>query len=1225
MSNGIDTRSSSIKTSTSSINNAEVDVQRLYESILKVIILEYSNEVRFRMPIYKPATAVADVSLPSNLLRHLKSELKSIALNKSKTSYDTLTKNSLLRFYSEISAPGFQIDMKPSSLVGKFAQCSTKIITTSNITDSKEINKLVSSQTITFVKIVIDLLKNDRNKDAIIAKFEESKRMLNPRQSWQVDASVEYLEPSYNINDMDPSMILLLHKLFSHTVMTIQLDINRLKGSVSSKAYHKDILSILNNENMTVSKFTTNEGYERYNENLNKEGNRLIDKYKIPDKARLIPLPKLTPGEEFYFLPPSSQTFAYYIKLIRLSLDVSQEEAESRTLLFSTENTALLRLIHTSWLIDIPTRAVALYTAMNTSNEKLNDEYVFDLENGLKIFDIVKKILQEGQLDTNDRSKWTSRDQNEWTKNLTLTYNKVALSIKNSIFDIYEKGQSSCIPYFHFLHEFIENDPLFPRVEATGLTKKWHQRLNNALLNLSIARYKFLFKKLPRDRKLEIKDLQKLIRKIQDDSENLSGKFPTSLVGDINVAKISTVITLAFFSYDSLRVLKNVSHYDTDILYELLFDKLSIYKTMKEMFTLLQRIIGEIDIKFLTDYFKIQIAKDNNKAYFLELYRSLQNPSIVIDRLESILFPVVSEYTEGMDTTVRDIVSSSIEIDDFLPDKDQKYSTSPKDIFKFITDLRSNINELGWVNKTHNASFYSSFLKAVSNGALQYSDTIMNKISDDLDNQDHDQNFKLRQELCVALNDLSKVMEYLILLDTGNTIDLSILKSEEDTNALKSHVFTIRVIRAENLMHLDASGKKSILKYPYVQLTDMESAKVVGKTRAWASTSNPEWDEEFEVTLLGNMSLKLALSVWDDKSKQAILCGRANKEIDPRKFTGDGTPQEFSLEIGTQGTVIIEVSVEDETGDAMFLMGKAVRSLKRSETRSVKLIVDKFLNSIQECISTVNLNLVCGTTGKKEPTEDEMESVLEPLKHYFNSNLEVLAQNLTSESLRLIIEATWNLVVGCIDELVLPKLTSSFSLQVLLRGSATLGLQGTISSAMAMASLSRNGKLVTRNELTTVFYWLESMKGFFESDVVDVASNEKYKSLLLFPEIFYKDTHSLMSEIEGISAESLYYDNDGRDNNLHRTPSAIGRIFRSRTIVAHATRSNRKEAATLLKNSKKDPNFLRKTREDMILRLLIARNEKNFVVRRLQAREKSAQKAAITNLALMITQTNIHK
>ena len=74
-----------------------------------------------------------------------------------------------------------------------------------------------------------------------------------------------------------------------------------------------------------------------------------------------------------------------------------------------------------------------------------------------------------------------------------------------------------------------------------------------------------------------------------------------------------------------------------------------------------------------------------------------------------------------------------------------------------------------------------------------------------------------------------------------------------------SHIFSLRIIKAENLK--SATSSSSV--HPYITMIDTKVRKTIGKTRTISNNCNPEWDEEFELTIPANSSLTISTTVWD--------------------------------------------------------------------------------------------------------------------------------------------------------------------------------------------------------------------------------------------------------------------------------------------------------------------------------------------------------------------------
>ena len=79
--------------------------------------------------------------------------------------------------------------------------------------------------------------------------------------------------------------------------------------------------------------------------------------------------------------------------------------------------------------------------------------------------------------------------------------------------------------------------------------------------------------------------------------------------------------------------------------------------------------------------------------------------------------------------------------------------------------------------------------------------------------------------------------------------------------------------------------------------------------------------------------------------------------------------------------------------------------------------------------------------------------------------------------------------------------------------------------------------------------------------------------------------------------------------------SRAGTIVRNKTIVANATAKARAKADKEAQEAKSDPIAAQTLTEDIILRLLLIKDEKAFVARRLEQREKMAHSIATERLA----------
>jgi len=148
------------------------------------------------------------------------------------------------------------------------------------------------------------------------------------------------------------------------------------------------------------------------------------------------------------------------------------------------------------------------------------------------------------------------------------------------------------------------------------------------------------------------------------------------------------------------------------------------------------------------------------------------------------------------------------------------------------------------------------------------------------------------------------------------------------------YVFTIKIVEGEDLKACDPSGTSD----PYVVLGD-EYQNRLAKTRVVMRNLNPHWEESVDITVTG--ALHIIATIWDwDTFGDHDFVGRTSLKLDPAHFS-DYLPQEYWLNLDTQGRLLLRVSMEGERDDIQFHFGKAFRLLKRTERDMTRNITDK--------------------------------------------------------------------------------------------------------------------------------------------------------------------------------------------------------------------------------------------------------------------------------------------
>lgn len=1327
-------------------NYDNVDVNKLYEAVLKILILEYRNEARFRTPIQEKSPVSSnleasnsssmlssssapsaknkhneEVSLPSHLIASLEKRLNLIALKKSDQNIDEMTRRSLLRFYSEVLDPRFKEEVKrvnkPEYLVMKFVSSADKELVKIGSVPSNEISSHVFKQTGVFVQILISLVRQDRNCEQIVAKLKEYKESLKPKagpiassaskSTSTATGSLKYPNPSFRVADMEQAMINLVSKIFNVDKIKIQQDVFKVKDLAQEKTLHKDVQQIqfyLSKDlgQLTARLFLEPQFYEDWKAREESLCSQLLNKYQIPAAVKLLPTPLLPSGEDFYILPTTQLSRSYFVVLLKKCIEyekqekqgISNEDSSPSSLLesdssrlFSKHVLALISHCSKFWRIDFPTRATSLYTAAHATGILKDNLGLIDLSMTGTVLHFCKRVIEDlGKLDWDDKFSWSMKDQELWTKNLLISYNEALLGIKESLGLIFNKHVKPKFgPYLQFLGDYIESDSLFNKVEETGIVKKWEKKLSKTLLRVSEAKYADLLANLPRDDTLNIVHILNISDSIVDDIRALQKRYKNPLLGFLNVPRTSAAVITGMFASDSRNILKHINAYSKQKNEPLPYgDAIEAYKSLFQ----------------IRDIFN-QVSYSNGKS----TNGGKVGPGNVFKfDLEDFFYPFLEEWVSESGEKIRSIITEAISRDDFKPidieNDSKKYSSSVLDIFVLVREYLKILKNLNWSNEFQAAKIYTNLLKSISEGVLAYASKITDKIIKELDEEEsrrekngagsntldvpqvdiekrksggwfdevknvvsniqsgqnakfeNEEPYNFKPETCIALNNLSAMMEQMTKLEDHldpESISKTVMAYDPNVNKkFTSHVFSVRIVKAENIKLSSSSSNL----HPYITLIDTKLRKTIAKTGVVHNSDNPEWDEEFEITIPANTSLTISSTVWDQpKFGTHSICGRALLQLDPRNFKHDGIPQEIYLDLDTQGRVLLEVAVESERADAIFAMGRAHRSLKRSQERCIKLIVQKFSRFIHYCFSRSNLKSICGSNGNIKPTQDQMDQAMMPLYNYLNLNLETLAQYLTNELLMKVMIAAWLVVIASADGLLLPKLTSAKTFNISSFGSKltpssvnllnaggsngnSTGWQSSLTTAMVNVGnsigISGFGKLLTNPELETVFSWLNFLcLDFFHNggngpSVKDL-KNLQYQTLLLLPVYYDGDVEFLTQEVERLSPAFIQslrdrnnFDNFQNKDKLPKRRGSLGRagtLVRSNTIGANATAKARAKAVQEVQEANLDPISAQTAAEDVILRVLLIKGEKGFVARRLEQRERLAHSISTERLA----------
>lgn len=1234
-----------------------------------------------RLRYNKSSQSFVEPKLPTYIIDRLEKRLKLIALKQSGKEYDEMTRRSLLRMYSDILNPTFKqefySDRNPEFLVMKFVACANKEVVKIGNTDPSNISTVVFKQANSFVLLLLSLMDKDKSNGPVVLKLEEFKESLNPNPILPSKSSaalksadnflvvggfLKYESPSFRITDMEQGLLGLIKTLFSKDDTTIQRDVFKVKEFVQYKYLKKDIDQVLfyiekDLGHFSPDDFTSPDIYDSWKERQKLFCGELKERYDV-DQSKLPNMEPVPSGCDYYIFPSTRETRTYLTVLLKLYIQIMSKDSAflhgGDGNFLTKDIQRLINLCSKFWRLDPSSKATALYTAAHLSGvlkhgtrDESNQPTLVSINP--ESFQMMQRSLcfileDKGDVDWFNKRYWPRRDIDQWIRDLSDSYCELMLAIKSCLGMIFNtKDKPKFSPYIQLLGDYIESDDLFKYVEETALPKKWEKRLSKTLLKAAECRYADLLSKLPRDDTLNLLHVLSISESIVHDIQILQRRYKSPLLGFLNVSRTSAAIMTGMFAPDSKNILNHIVTH-SNLRKELLpyNDVLEIYKSLSEIRSIF-----------------IQVASNDAKFQF---------------DLEEFFFPYLLSWVEECHQKISSIVREATKNDDLNPinieKDDTKCSTSVLDIFALIREFLKILRSLDWQNKFQMSIIYTKILGSISKGVVSYSGFMTEKIINYLEEDDtknsttpklSDQekrksgnwlnevknvvssiqngggraeveepcNFNL--QLCVALNNMSAMMHKLNKLEEIlDPEEISRYVTKHDPSSKKkymSHIFSLRIIRAENLKA--TSSKVN----PYITLIDSSAKKLIAKTRSLNDTLFPEWNEEFEITIPANTALNISLTIWDRTLGTHSICGRALLLLDPMKFEHDGVTQELYLDLDTKGRVLIELNVESEREDAIFVMGRAHRCLRRDQDRCINLIVQKFSRFIDTCFSRYNLKSICGNNGNLKPTQDQSDEAILPLLDYLNINLLILAEFMTKDLLLKIMLAAWTVVLSSADELLLPKLLSAYNrdfsssanlkhMKLATSGNSFNGnstWQSAVSSAVANMSSSIGiglSFLLTHNEVEIVLSWLHFLCfDFFHNNgngpaIADL-KNELYQSLLLIPIYYDRDIEFLCQEVERLSpAFTTMLREKNKTGKRFGAGLNFSGVRRSETLVrdnsirANATERLRRKARNEIQRAKSDPVTAQTLTEDIILRILLAKGEKLFVLKRLEQREK---------------------
>lgn len=1129
------------------------------------------------------------------------------------------------------------IQSKLYELIGKFLKLLIKLLPSN--TSNTYINKLKAYN-------ISDVSTRRKNRRSISLNQSSNGKIKLQSAPHQNNDARSFSSPS---TDCSKNLTFKLEeipysdyfcKLFSKDKIIVQQHIIKLINVATNFSISRDLSmvkeQIMNDDSFFRKEdFEANEDYILWKDYQLKEITKLLKKFTTIGRAPIS-------FESLNVIIPRDPRFVF----TSLLCFIFQLEFIDNRSSFTLSQPAHFFLSKASkyWNVGFPsTLSTTVYTAVNLT--VLNDA---ELKVGFteNLFSmIMAKFLQ---IDNHiiDTFNWNMVDKRQWEDNILFTARQCLVSIDNLLSALFAITKPKFSPVLSFYYTFIQNG-FNSEFYLKSLEEEFSSRFKNTIFKCSEDFYKSLLTSLPKDDSFAISDVQNVAELITKEIQMIQKRYTNPLLEKVNIALECARMLTKAVAIDGPHMFKRLEEIEKQKGQSLSpINALSIYSDFKEL-----RNIYE------------QVQKNDDIFPF---------------KLERTFSKYLTKFAKDIANRVKGAFESSIKNETWTKiDNDHLYSSSVLDIFKLINESLSLFDHFEWDIDYRYAEAINIVLESFSEGIQYYCDhtykllrrSLRSSEADsyetsepELETSSRSENrksrwnfeelkkvintvtviefprpYKYNLDTCVILNNIDKMESLLLDLESRlSTVELSSIMIKHQQKKLRknpnmkdrtfSHIYSIRIKDAHDIKGNGSDGlSNSFVCVSYVdQHFDIAETKVVPKS------NDPVWDEVFDLTLKANTSSIIMFRVWHKpigrfKSlKNKIICGKGFLTLNEKEFTNDGYPNPKIISLDTQGELNIEVSLEMENSNPLSNISKSCRKLSRTRDRITQAIVSKFTPFINIAFSKDVLKNVCDNNSPKSLNDDIIYDAIVPLFDYLNANLDVLAKELSTDLLFAVMLEVWNDILQTADNLLLPQLEVAKHRLAQTRKS--------IWNVGSSLDINGYGKPLTVSEVEIVFKWLDALcVDFFynqgEGPSLESLKNEAYQDLLLIPIYYDKSTSSLKKEVQKLTP--LYYKHMadiGSDVNA-KVSRKMTTVERRMTKMTEHKKKNVKDS---LGEKYSEINESRNTERssisrslvslDIILRILITKNEMDYVYEHLHERKMKLKRINIKSMAKRVAQ-----
>lgn len=1257
-------------------NNAYINSQsspnfinNLYQYVLKILILEYINQPKFKQIAAFSSTYESDVSRKRNSVLALTSGQQNILNGEDESRLIEVLKQTLKNYLYDVTINQKKVD---SSI---FRRCLLKLnndlfmdnsmeSTLHNMSNAEdlivyftkaadnELKKLpienvheeLYKQISNFVILIIEFLPKNTSTE-YIKKLEEYKNIMElskiqmkrrslvfsqmrvsslptdlQSQNANQEAKKSIRKPTFVIDEIPYSDYFC--KLFAVDKLVVQQDIIKLIGEASNFNICRDYTNIqrdLKNNSgfFTENDFLQKQSYERWKS----QQLHSIDEFLV--KFGTIGRASGCCRTENVIIPSNPRILLQYLFSLVLRLESINE---LNYLSFSQSGSFFIFKIAKYWLQDYPsTLSALLYASVNQNILKCEEINIPLMESMFNIIENKILKIQEGSIDFYD---WSTLDIGLWKYNVKITAQKCFKTIDNLLSGLYAKTKPKFSSVLTFYYKYIDDD------SGLYLGPEDVQMFKNTIFKTSEEYYCSLLESLPKKCAFTTKDFQNICELLIKEISSIQKKYTKPLLNKINIATECAKMLTSAVSVDTpLMVeqiqksskLKNITVSPVDAL--------ELYSVLKEIRNISQQVN----------------SNENN-----------------LSSLESIFSKYLIKFSKNISKEISKSFFNALKVEKWEPLSDDVfYSSSVLDIFKMVNESLNLLQNFDWNYDYTYAYSITLLLQAFSDGIYQYCVAVTDIVRESLKEGSVDSNqllqngekeelstnqtntwnfhalknalvvsvedsvpkaYKFNRKICTILNNIDMMITLLEKLETKiDPSKLSEVMNKDSGEAKKPvstqtsmNIYTIRVKSANNIRGHSING----LSNSSVSIIYSEKRKTIGETIIYPNSNNPAWDQEFDLCTRTDSIVTLVFNVFHCPERFKLvrkneLCGRATLSLNSKEFVGDGLPTAKTLSLDTQGELNVEITLENEKSDPLFCIGKSYRTLSRTRNEILEYMVNKFTPFVNYTFSKEGLKRVCDYNGILKSTKNDIYSAVVPLFDYLNENLNILAQCLTQELLYMVMLKVWNRLLITVDALLLPQL--GIAKRKLAHAKRALWNIGNNLNIIGY------GRPLTYIEMEIVFIWLDALcVDFFynngEGPPLESLRNTQYQNLLLIPIYYDKSVTELKKEISRLTPLYFKYIDNLVGVSQIEFSRHLTTVRRRKTIMANSSKAKRIQY-------EKEFNLIEKSSQErayatlnILLRILISKDELDYVYKQLHERKLKLKQININALVDQVSQ-----